>query len=270
MKKTQAQIIATIGPSSSNTRILYEMMSHKMSVARLNFAWGDFEEHKKHIDLVREAEEKAEVKIPIIVDLPGPRIQKTKGHTYDKDEISLLTKEDESYIQFGIENNVDYFALSFVGNKKDVFECREIIKKLGGKQLIISKIERKKALENLEEIIEVSDAIMVARGDLGEEIPLETMPFVQNMIIKKTKQAGKPVITATQMMLSMTEHDTPTRAEVTDVANAILQGSDVVMLSEETASGKYPVETVTMMEKIILEAEKHMPDEHINLLQCLK
>jgi pyruvate kinase len=130
------------------------------------------------------------------------------------------------------------------------------MKKLGKILPIISKIERKIAYENLDEIIDVSDAIMIARGDLGNEVPLEKIPFIEKNIIVKCKEKGKPVIVATQMLLSMTQNPTPTRAEVTDVAYAIINGADAVMLSEESASGKYPVEAVIMMEKIISESEK--------------
>jgi pyruvate kinase len=262
----KTQIIATIGPSSANTEIIYQMIIHEMGIARLNFGWSNLEEHEKHLRMIRAAEEKAGRKIKIIFDLPGPRIQKVQGHTYDKNEKFLLTKNDEKYIESGVKNNIEYFALSFVGNKQDVIDCRNLIKKYNGNQLIISKIERQKGLDHLDEIIDVSDAIMIARGDLGNEVPIETIPFIQDEIIKKSKKAGKPVITATQMMLSMTKNIAPTRAEVTDVAYAVLQGSDAVMLSDETASGKYPIQTVEIMEKIIIETEKHMDYANLNLL----
>ena len=116
-------------------------------------------------------------------------------------------------------------------------------------------------MEKIEEIIAAADAVMIARGDLGNEIPLEKIPFIQHDIVQKCKKAGKPVITATQMLLSMVENPVPTRAEVTDVANAILQGSDAVMLSDETTQGKYPIEAVAIMEKIVLEAERHLAGE---------
>ena len=282
---SKAQIIATIGPSSANFSILSKMIFHNMDIARLNFSWGSFEDHTKSIEIIRQAEKEAIMrntdtktdtkdedrekierkKIPIILDLPGPRIQDIGSHTYDMGALSVLTEEDKECIRFGIEHGVDYIAQSFVGDEKDISFCRDTINKYGGHQPVIAKIERKKALENLDSIISVSDAIMVARGDLGSEVPIESIPFIQADIIRRTKKAGKPVITATQMMLSMVDHDTPTRAEVTDVANAILQGSDSVMLSEETASGKYPVEAVAMMERIIIEAEKHMSGTNGNI-----
>jgi pyruvate kinase len=265
---SKAQIIATIGPASESPEILVSMMRHQMDVVRLNFSWGGFEEKKIHIAMIRAAARKTGRRIPIIVDLPGPRIQEKGFHTYDKSAVCSITERDKDFIKFGIEQRADYFALSFVGSEKDVLLCRKIIKSFGGRQPIIAKIERKIALESLDKIIAASDAVMVARGDLGNEVPLEQIPFIQDRIIKKAKVARKPVITATQMMLSMTESPTPTRAEVTDVANAILQGSDAVMLSEETASGKYPVESVAMMEKIVLEAEKHLKGKvHFDILK---
>lgn len=265
---SKSQIVATIGPASANKEVLSSMLEHQVDLVRLNFSWGDLSEKSLHIQMVREIESEIGRRIPIIQDLPGPRIQKGSDHTYDKTSISSITEEDKEYIKFGVDKNIDYIALSFVGSEKDVLLCRETIKEFGGHQLIISKIERVKALESLDSIIDVSDAIMIARGDLGDELPLERIPFVQAEIIKKCKLAGKPVITATQMLLSMKDNATPTRAEVTDVANAILQGSDAVMLSEETASGKYPLESVIMMEKIIIEAEKHLQGSaHFNTLK---
>lgn len=158
---------------------------------------------------------------------------------------------------------MDYIAVSFVASSKDIIKCREIVKENNGKQKIIAKIERAIALENLDEIINEADAVMVARGDLGNDIPIEKVPFVQSDIVSRCKKAGKSVIVATQMMLSMTNNTVPTRAEVTDVAEAILEGADCVMLSEETANGKYPVEAVEIMEKVVLEAEKHLEGKAI-------
>lgn len=267
MKTSKAQIVATVGPVSSRYDILLEMTNHQMDVARLNFSWHDFKTRVEQIDTIRRIEKICGRKIPIIEDLPGPRIQEAVGHTYDREAPSALTEQDKKSIEFGAEKGIDYVALSFVGGANDVVLCREAIRRCKGGQLIIAKIERKVAVEAVDEIIAVADAIMVARGDLGNEIPLERIPFVQAEIIQKAKKAGKPVITATQMLLSMVENPTPTRAEVTDVANAILQGSDAVMLSEETAKGKYPVESVAMMEKIVVEAERHMGNHgHINPL----
>ncbi len=152
--------------------------------------------------------------------------------------------------------------MSFVASARDVEHCREVIKQIGPRLIgpgpkIIAKIERKAAVEKIDEIIAAADAVMVARGDLGSEVPLEEIPFIQKMIIAKANAAGKPVVVATQMLLSMTERTEPTRAEVTDVEEAIMSGADAVMLSEETASGRFPVEAVAMMERSIAEAERH-------------
>ncbi|MBP9701283.1 MAG: hypothetical protein KBD54_02720 [Candidatus Pacebacteria bacterium] len=266
MKYSRAQIVATLGPTSNTASILRDMIHAQLDAVRLNFAWGTLAEHTAQIAIVRELEQEVGKKIPIIVDLPGPRIQDMEGHTYDH-EVTVLTEDDKRFIAFAVAQDVEYVAMSFIGCAADVLAGRSAIAACGGTQKIIAKIERKVAVDHLQEVIEVADAVMVARGDLGNEIPLEQVPFVQDAIVRTTKEAGKPVIVATQMMLSMTDHDTPTRAEVTDVAYAILQGADAVMLSEESAKGAYPVLAVVMMEKIISEAEKHMGATlHINQL----
>ncbi|MFA6446195.1 MAG: pyruvate kinase [Candidatus Paceibacterota bacterium] len=252
IKNSKAQIVATIGPACAKKQILSEMIRHQADVIRFNFSWANLADHAAQISLVKEVAHEVGRNIIIIQDLPGPRVQEGHEHTYDHNAVTGMTEQDKKFAKFGVEHGVDYIALSFVGGTKEIEECREIIKQNSGTQRIIAKIERKIAVESLGEIIKSADAIMVARGDLGNEFPLEQIPFVQEKIIRATKLAGKPVITATQMMLSMVDHPVPTRAEVTDVANAILQGSDAVMLSEESAIGKYPVEAITMMEKIIL------------------
>lgn len=249
-------IIATIGPSSSTKEILSSLISHRMDMARLNFSWGTHEEHLGFINMIREEAKKSNVSIPIIQDLSGPRIQDTTGHHFDSHE-SVITEKDKDDLRFGIENNVEYVALSFVGSKADVLELKKLIKEGGGNQKVIAKIERKDAVNNLIEIIEESDGVMIARGDLGNEFPLEEIPFIQHNIIIEAKKRGKMVIVATQMLLSMVDSPTPTRAEVSDVAYAILDGADGVMLSEESAVGKYPVEALMIMEKIALVAEKN-------------
>ncbi len=172
---------------------------------------------------------------------------------------SCLTAKDRDDLRFGLENDVDYVAMSFVRSADDIATVRRHIRRCGGAAPVIAKIEKHEALSNMDAIIEAADGLMVARGDLGVETPLEKVPQVQKTIIRKSVAAGKPVITATQMLRSMVESPRPTRAEVTDVANAILDGTDAVMLSEETAMGKYPVEAVAMMSRIAREAE-NTPD----------
>lgn len=270
MNHSKAQIIATIGPSSFSYDILKKMRDRQMGVVRLNFSWGDLSSHTEHIKLIRKLEKEESVTLPIIQDLPGPRIQRKDGHTYDHENISAITDKDIEFIKFGVEHGVDYIAVSFVSSAKDIAKCKEIIKENNGNQKVIAKIERAVALENLDEIIKEADAVMVARGDLGNDIPIEKVPFAQSDIIARCKKANKAVIVATQMMLSMTKSSEPTRAEVTDVAEAILEGADCVMLSEETANGKYPIESVAIMEKIVLEAEKHLEGKVVfNHLQRL-
>ena len=263
---SKAQIVATIGPSSERKKIVREMIEHNMDVARLNSSWGTYGEHSEYIKNIREMAEKVGRHIPIILDLSGPRIQGKNGHKFDYKAIEALTCKDVVDLEFGIVEKVDYIAMSFVGNAEDVLKLREKMREFGKVIPIIAKIERKIAVHNIDEIIKVADAIMIARGDLGNEIPLEQIPFIEKDIIKKCKTAGKPVIVATQMMLSMTENTEPTRAEVTDVAYAIINGADAVMLSEESANGKHPLEAVIMMEKGIKEAEKHSKDIKINKL----
>jgi pyruvate kinase len=267
MKNLKAQIIATIGPVSSNEEILKLMIESGLDVVRLNFSWGDLDLKKRTIELIKKLAKDYDRRIPIIADLPGPRIQEVSGHTFDHKATSSITEEDKSFIKFAVEHDIEYIAVSFVASAKDILECREIIKNFSGNQKIIAKIERKEALDNLAEIVKSTDAVMVARGDLGNEIALEKIPFIQKKIIKIAKVAGKPVIVATQMLFSMVEYLLPTRAEVSDVETAILEGADAVMLSEETARGNYPAEAVAEMVRIVLEAEKHMSEaRHFNHL----
>ncbi len=174
-------------------------------------------------------------------------------------KLPAITAKDEADLIFGIENNIDYIAASFIRSKDDVLKIRRVLEENGGEDIhIISKIENHRGVENIQEIIEVSDGIMVARGDLGVEIPAADVPIVQKDIIYRCNKVGKPVITATQMLDSMIKNPRATRAEVTDVANAIFDGTDAVMLSGETAAGKYPIEAVQTMCMIAEKTEKHM------------
>ncbi|OGL43512.1 MAG: pyruvate kinase, partial [Candidatus Schekmanbacteria bacterium RBG_16_38_10] len=166
--------------------------------------------------------------------------------------------------------NVDFIALSFVRKADDIKKAKEIIRKKGASIPVIAKIEKPEALKKIDEIIDVSDGLMVARGDLGVEIPIEEIPQVQKMIIKKSNICGKPVITATQMLKSMVENPEPTRAEVTDIANSILDGTDAMMLSEETAMGKYPIRAVKVMSRIAESTEKYIPEQKIFYSENIK
>ena len=164
--------------------------------------------------------------------------------------LDFMSDMDRNDINFAARHSCDYLALSFVNARDDVITAREIIEKAGGDALIISKIESRRGIENIDEIIDESDGIMVARGDLGVDVPMEELPVLQKSIIKKCRQKGKFAIVATEMLASMYESPRPTRAEVSDVANAILDGTDCVMLSGETTIGKYPVPAVAIMSKI--------------------
>jgi pyruvate kinase len=173
-----------------------------------------------------------------------------------------FTEKDHKDLLFGIRNGVDLIGLSYVKGASDIEAVKRVLKKESYRIPVIAKIERKEALERVDEILSASDGIMVARGDLGVETPLERIPNVQKMLIRKANGLGKPVITATQMLRSMVDHTQPTRAEVTDVVNAIYDGTDAVMLSEETASGRFPLESVQMMDKIARAAEEEFPYDH--------
>ena len=173
--------------------------------------------------------------------------------------IPFISDVDREDIIYACEHEGDYLAASFVSSKEDVLEVREIFKQCNREDMkIISKIESKRGIENLDEIIEVSDGIMVARGDLGVEVPMERVPSIQKMIINKCHAHGKISIVATEMMASMTHELRPTRAEVSDVANAVLDGADAVMLTCETTIGEHPVETINVMSKIISSTEENI------------
>jgi pyruvate kinase len=174
---------------------------------------------------------------------------------------SPFTEKDHQDLLFGVQQQVDLVSLSFVREAADIEGVRRFLEKESANIPVIAKIERKEALEKIDEIILASDGIMVARGDLGIETPIEKIPNVQKRLIRKANHLGKPVITATQMLRSMVDHTQPTRAEVTDVVNAIYDGTDAVMLSEETASGQFPVEALQMMVKIVQSAEEEFPHE---------
>ncbi len=172
---------------------------------------------------------------------------------------SAFTEKDYQDLLFGIEHGVDLVSLSYIQKADDIERAKRILEKESADIPVIAKIERKEALENIDEIISASDGVMVARGDLGLETPIEKIPNVQKKLIRKANALGKPVITATQMLRSMVDHTQPTRAEVTDVVNAIYDGTDAVMLSEETASGQFPIEAFQMMGKIARSAEEEFP-----------
>lgn len=179
------------------------------------------------------------------VNLPGVRVN-----------LPSITEKDRKDIEFAVENDLDFIALSFVRSPQDVLDAREIVQSKGGHARIIAKIENQEGVDHFDAILEVADGIMVARGDLGVEVPIEELPSIQRMIVRKCSLAGKPVIVATHLLESMISSPTPTRAEVTDVANAVYEQADAIMLSGETAQGKYPERCVEMLDKIARRTEK--------------
>ncbi len=200
---------------------------------------------------------RAEVVIPGIlkenkgVNIPDARLR-----------FKTLTEKDQADLEFGIRHKVDFIAQSFVRNRRDIVNIRDFIRKRGFDCGLIAKIENRQGIRNIAGILDAADGIMVARGDLGVSLPIYEVPMLQKMLIRKCRQEKKFVITATQMLESMTEHVRPTRAEVSDVANAILDGSDYVMLSAETAVGLHPVEAVQMMNRIIAFTERSLVTVH--------
>ena len=179
--------------------------------------------------------------------------------------ISAVSDRDLDFLAFGLEKDVDYVAVSFVRSAEDIHRVKQFMRERGKSPHVLAKIEKHEALEDIENIVAAADGIMVARGDLGIEIPLEQVPMVQKDLIARCNRASKPVVTATQMLESMTFNSRPTRAEATDVANAILDGTDAVMLSGETARGQYPIEAVRVMAEIAREVEKQYPHEVLQL-----
>ncbi|GBE05875.1 MAG TPA: pyruvate kinase [Nitrospirae bacterium] len=183
------------------------------------------------------------------VNLPGAKISG-----------AVFTRKDMKDLEFGLKLGIDYVAMSFVSSKDDIIQVKKWLKKFRADVPVIAKIERPQALKNIDEIVEVSDGLMIARGDLGVEVSPEKVPLIQKHLIAKCNRAMKPVITATQMLESMTEHMRPTRAEAADVANAVIDGTDALMLSAETSVGKYPVEVLKMMDRIVRFTETHEPE----------
>ncbi len=335
-KKTK--IVCTIGPVTESEEKLTELVNAGMNVMRLNFSHGDFAEHQKRVDTIREVMKKTGKTVAILQDLCGPKIRigtfKEKmimlheGQTFTltTDEIegteekvhvnypelprevkkgsiimlqdgtkrlevlevkgndiitkimiggrlsgrkgvnvpganlslSALTDKDRSDVAFGIQNNVDFVALSFVRRASDITDLRKILNDAKSDAHIIAKIETPEALNCIDEIIMAADGIMIARGDLAIEIPAEEVPLVQKLIISKCNAIGKPVITATQMLESMIKNPVPTRAEVSDIANAIIDGTDAIMLSEETTLGDFPIDAVKVMTRVALRVEKEV------------
>lgn len=331
----QTKIVATLGPASTNLKVIEAMINAGMNVARINFSHGDHAEHGERIDNARSAATVTGQPIAILQDLCGPKIrigdfsegavELKKGDAFtittrkvvgNKEVVSVslsslpscvqagmnimledgkyifkvvkvegtdihtkvvagghirsrrgvnvpgamlpigaMTAKDKSDLAFGLTKNVDMVALSFVQTAKDITDLRKILVKEKSQALIFAKIETQAAIDNLDEIVAVTDGIMIARGDLAVEVPKEDVPLLQKRMIRMCRKLGKPVITATQMLDSMTESPVPTRAEVADVANAVFDGTDAVMLSQESAVGDDPALVVRTMASIAMRAE---------------
>ncbi len=207
---------------------------------------------------IRLAVESVEERRVICRVIEGGLLASRKGINLPDSTLQLaaITDEDERSIALAVSEQFDFLGLSFVGSAADVLLARDRVRKCGGQIALIAKIERRRAVEHLDEILEAADGVMVARGDLGVELPLEQVPLVQKQILRACNQHAKPAITATQMLESMIQNRRPTRAEVADIANAILDGTDAVMLSGETAVGRYPVEAVRAMDRVAQAADQ--------------
>src|SRR6266567_3149894 len=246
--------------------MLVRLVRAGMNVARLNFSYGDFSNHAELIHRIRDAARTTARRVAIMADLPGPKMRLGKIEPEPVQilpgielGISAFTEKDRAALEFALGLGVDAVSQSFVQRAADIEAVREAAAKVGRQPFVIAKIERADALAHFDEILAASDGIMVARGDLGVEVPIEEIAYTQKQLIAKANMAGKPVITATQMLESMVASRLPTRAEATDVANAILDGTDCVMLSGESALGKFPEESVTMLAKIATCIETHRP-----------
>jgi pyruvate kinase len=332
----RTKIVATIGPASAEKNILKKMLLAGLDVCRINMSHGNYAQHKKVIQTIKQLNKELGTNVPVLGDLQGPKIRlgevkkdtflkkgeiiniiaeeiigddktisvslksicqdvrkgdrillddgkivleslgveknKLKALVIQGGEISsrkgmnlpdsklsvpCLSEKDIADISFLVEMQAEWIALSFVRSAADIIELRHIISnlRLEHKPYIIAKIEKPEAIEDFDNILKETDGIMVARGDLGLEIPLEKLPLTQKMIIKKTNAQSKPVIIATQMMENMIYNIYPSRAEVNDVANSVMDGADALMLSAETSVGKYPVEVIQTMQRIISQVE---------------
>jgi pyruvate kinase len=246
------KIVCTLGPASNSPEVIEGMLNAGMNVARLNLSYGTLEEHHQFISTVRSLSRELGLPTGILLDLPGYK-RRTGG----------IVDVFGEHLRFAHSQEVDFIALSFISSAQQVEEVRALLQKIDSNIPVIVKIEQAQALEQISAILEVSDGIMVARGDLAPEISIEKVPLAQKHLINEANHQGKSVITATQMLESMVRSATPTRAEAADVANAVLDGTDALMLSEETAIGKYPVEAIEMMVRIAIQAESAFPYEQV-------
>ncbi|GMP95565.1 hypothetical protein CsSME_00044562 [Camellia sinensis var. sinensis] len=291
----KTKIVCTIGPSTSSREMIWKLVETGMNVARLNMSHGDHASHQKTIDLVKEYNAQFEDKVvAIMLDTKGPEVrsgdvpqpimlkegqefnftikrgvstENTVSVNYDDfvndvavGDTILVDDKDWEDIKFGVDNKVDFYAVSFVKDANVVHELKDYLRSCNADIHVIVKIESADSIPNLHSILTASDGAMVARGDLGAELPIEDVPLLQEDIIRRCRSMQKPVIVATNMLESMIGHPTPTRAEVSDIAIAVREGADAVMLSGETAHGKYPLKAVKVMHTVALRTETSLPD----------
>ena len=250
--KRHVKIVCTLGPASNSPEVVEGMLKAGMDVARFNLAHGTLEEHDQLISEVRSLSQKLKLPVGILLDLPG--LKRSQG------DVRAVFGQ---HLDFALSENADFVALSFISSVRQVQEVKQLLRETNADIPVIVKIEDARALEESNAMLEAGEGIMVARGDLALDISIEKVPTAQKQLISEANRHGKPVITATQMLESMVRSASPTRAEATDVANAVLDGSDALMLSEETATGSYPIEATETMVKIVLEAEAILPYEEI-------
>ncbi|MBM3157899.1 MAG: pyruvate kinase [Chloroflexi bacterium] len=249
--KRHVKVVCTIGPASNSEKVLAQMLLAGMDVMRLNLNYGTLDEHARTISLVRRLSRELGLQTGVLLDCPGLK-------KYPSSTVGNAFKE---HLQFAKAQDVDFIALSFISTAEQVAEIRRLLTAMDYTVPLIVKIEQGAALNESDLILDIADGIMVARGDLAIQISIEKVPLAQKRLIKAANQRGKPVITATQMLESMVKSPTPTRAEATDIANAVLDGTDALMLSEESTIGKYPVESVETMVRIAVETETAYPHE---------
>ena len=246
------KIVCTLGPASSSPQVMEKMLKAGMNIARLNLAHGTLEEHSQLISKVRSLSQKLKLPLGVLLDLPGLK--------HRRGDIKSVFGQ---HLDFAFSQNADFIALSFISSVRQVREVKQLLRNMKADIPVIVKMEEARALEESGALLDAGEGIMVARGDLALDISIEKVPTAQKKLITEANRRGKPVITATQMLESMVRSASPTRAEATDVANAVLDGSDALMLSEETAIGNYPVAAVEMMAKIALETETMLPYDQV-------
>lgn len=244
------KIVVTLGPASESKKVIKGLIKSGASIFRLNLKHNFSSWHSLVVERVDSVAKSLQKPVAILFDLPRLNL---------KLPIKALAKKYFDQFPLRIKKRIDFLALSFTQKKEDIENLRSLVLDFSLKAKILAKIEDSQGLKNFEEILEAADGIMVARGDLGKKIPYEKVPYYQKQIIKKCLEKGKPVITATEMLKSMVNSPFPTRAEVSDIANAVLDYSDALMLSEETAIGKYPLNAVLTMRRISQFWEKIRP-----------